>query len=309
MSKSKPAPAPMPAAPQPVNSRIYQDGFLTGETKNKGQDVYSYSTPFQQQQRQFAESNLPTVQNRILNPSGRMGSEIADANYAEHSKRFQESFGREQDNLIQNMSRRGLMNTSQAPYLTNELAKTAADRLNSIENQYIADQMNARSQEYNYNANIANMLQGGYGDQLQIQQQNLATPMNQAGAMNSFNLGNHQNQMDNWALQQALNPQKDVGWLPASKMFGMSDAQTIQMAASMASMASDKRLKENIEKITEVNGINIYKFNYKPEFIEKYNLPKGTQLGVIAQEVEHIPDVVSENEDGYKLVDYSKLPL
>ena len=306
MSKSKPAPAPMPAAPRPVNSKIYQDGFLTGETKNRGRDVYSYSTPFQQQQRQFAESNLPTIQNRILNPSGRMGSEIADANFAEHSKRFQESFGREQDNLVQNMSSRGLMNSSQVPYLTNELAKTAADRLNSIENQYIADQMNARSQEHNYQSQLYNMLQGGYGDQLQIQQQNLATPMNQAGAMNSFNLANHQNQMNNWALQQALSPQKDVGWLPGSQLFGMSDAQTMQMAMMMA---SDKRVKENIEKITEINGINIYKFNYKPEFIEKYNLPEGTQLGVIAQEVEHIPDVVFENEDGYKFVDYSKLPL
>ncbi len=69
---------------------------------------------------------------------------------------------------------------------------------------------------------------------------------------------------------------------------------------------SDVRLKENIvpldnalEKLTSINSIY---FNNKGE-------PEDNrEVGVIAQEVEEVlPEVVSENSDGYKSVDYSKL--
>ncbi|MFH0898866.1 MAG: tail fiber domain-containing protein [bacterium] len=69
---------------------------------------------------------------------------------------------------------------------------------------------------------------------------------------------------------------------------------------------SDLRLKENIdpienavEKVSSINGIY---FNYKGESAEK------REVGVIAQDVEKVlPEVVSEDAEGYKSVDYSKL--
>lgn len=68
----------------------------------------------------------------------------------------------------------------------------------------------------------------------------------------------------------------------------------------LGSMFSDIRLKENIKKIDEVEGINIYKF----DFIEG----SKDQIGVIAQEVDQkYPYCVSE-VGGYLKVDYSKLP-
>ena len=69
---------------------------------------------------------------------------------------------------------------------------------------------------------------------------------------------------------------------------------------------SDVRLKENIapldnalEKVASINSIY---FNNKGE-------PEDNrEIGVIAQEVEQVlPEVVSENDQGYKSVDYSKL--
>ncbi|MEW5804839.1 MAG: M4 family metallopeptidase [bacterium] len=83
---------------------------------------------------------------------------------------------------------------------------------------------------------------------------------------------------------------------------------------------SDKRLKENIvpltnaiEKISSINGIYFNNIS-KPEISngkdEKYGEDKKMdkrEVGVIAQEVEEVlPEVVTEDEEGYKAVDYSK---
>lgn len=69
---------------------------------------------------------------------------------------------------------------------------------------------------------------------------------------------------------------------------------------------SDIRIKENItmienpiEKISSIRGIY---FNKKGEF------PDNREVGVIAQEVELVlPEIVSEDDEGFKSVDYSKL--
>ena len=66
-----------------------------------------------------------------------------------------------------------------------------------------------------------------------------------------------------------------------------------------AAAASDIRLKENIVKIGQLQGHNIYKFNYKGD-------PKIV-IGVIAQEVEVTdPDCIVPNGD-YLYVNYDKL--
>ena len=78
----------------------------------------------------------------------------------------------------------------------------------------------------------------------------------------------------------------------------------IQVGGSiLGGMFSDKRLKENIEFIENVDGINIYKFDY-------IDGEKG-QVGVIAQELLETPykNAVLEDESGYYKVDYNKLPI
>ena len=72
---------------------------------------------------------------------------------------------------------------------------------------------------------------------------------------------------------------------------------------ALAGIFSDKRLKENIEFIENIDGINIYKFDY-------INGEKG-QIGVIAQELLETPykDAVLEDKSGYYKVDYDKLPI
>lgn len=65
---------------------------------------------------------------------------------------------------------------------------------------------------------------------------------------------------------------------------------------------SDRRMKENIERVGEYNGIPVYEFNYlyQPE----------RWRGVMADEARSIvPDAVHEGPGGYLVVDYSKLGM
>lgn len=61
---------------------------------------------------------------------------------------------------------------------------------------------------------------------------------------------------------------------------------------------SDRRLKWDIELVGEENGHNIYSFRYHSD-------PSGRKyIGVMADEVSHIPNAVIEDISGYKKVNY-----
>jgi len=82
---------------------------------------------------------------------------------------------------------------------------------------------------------------------------------------------------------------------------------TLGAAAIMA--GSDIRMKENIKAIGWLpNGLPVYEYEYKPEFKDKEFNGHGKFVGVMAHEVEKvIPEAVHTLNDGYKVVDYSKL--
>jgi len=75
---------------------------------------------------------------------------------------------------------------------------------------------------------------------------------------------------------------------------------------------SDVRYKKNIqpltnslEKVLAMRGVN---YEWKTTQYPELGFADGLQLGVIAQEVENIvPEVVHEDQDGYKSVEYSHL--
>ena len=70
---------------------------------------------------------------------------------------------------------------------------------------------------------------------------------------------------------------------------------------------SDVRLKENIKQVGILpSGLNLYSFEYKPEYKDRPNTGHGTFIGVMAQEAEQvIPEAVSFDKDGFRQVDYS----
>ena len=75
---------------------------------------------------------------------------------------------------------------------------------------------------------------------------------------------------------------------------------------------SDERLKKEIkplegslDSVTRLKGVS---YQWRTEDYPGHGFREGTQLGLIAQEVEKVlPEVVVHGPDGYKAVDYQKL--
>lgn len=67
---------------------------------------------------------------------------------------------------------------------------------------------------------------------------------------------------------------------------------------------SDMRLKKNIEHVDQIDGVNLYTWDWRDDA----PVTSPMNYGVIAQEVAQThPDAVVEGEHGYLTVDYSKL--
>jgi len=78
---------------------------------------------------------------------------------------------------------------------------------------------------------------------------------------------------------------------------------TMEGAAAMG-YTSDARLKENIERVEEIDGVKLYTWDWKDDA----PVTSPMNYGVIAQEVaETHPEAVITGEHGYLMVDYSKL--
>ena len=88
---------------------------------------------------------------------------------------------------------------------------------------------------------------------------------------------------------------------PGSK--GAPTAKQFKQAAKTAKKwFSDSRLKENVVKVGEVSGINIYSYNYLGDTV--------VQRGVMAQELlgTDYADAVEMHSNGFYQVDYNLLP-
>ena len=228
-------------------------------------------TDFQKQFTKNAENAMLNAQNAYNN------REVAQEAVDNMNRRYQLDF---QNNLL-------------APALSKGLARgsTMQDVL-SIGNQ---DYQNRRYDLVN--------------QELQRNQQALAN--NLANYMSIYDiskgvtgLSNALNQANsNYALQAAqMNAQNGTDW---GGMLG-SAGSLLSGAGNLAGgigaakkLMSDIRVKENLEKLDTVDGINIYRFDY-------INGAKK-QVGVIAQEMqEKCPECVIDGD--ILKVDYSKLP-
>lgn len=117
-------------------------------------------------------------------------------------------------------------------------------------------------------------------------------------------------------IQSILTAAKAMGVLPTdggtvSKGSSSSSQGIGSTISGIAAAFSDVRLKENVKKVGEKKGFNIYEFNYDPlhPFVRYLNLPTKTFTGVLAQEVlKKRPDAVEEF-GGFLKVNYAALGL
>ena len=174
------------------------------------------------------------------------------------------------------------------------------------------------------------LTQGQFGNQatstgLALSAGNQALNAGQTTMANYGAMGNSMSQANQGALQGwnnvgTLGVQKynaDVNAYEArTKAAAQESAGFGSMVGSLAATGaklylaggSDIRTKENIEVVGQLpNGLTIYEYEYKPEFKNRKYFGHGRFRGVMAHEVEHIPGAVFTTEDGYKVVDYSKV--
>src|SRR5574344_206072 len=212
---------------------------------------------------------------------------------------------------LNNSYRQGL-NTAKGALVSSGQSSSSQglDQLQAFNKPYMQQQANINAQA---------PLQA---QQMQSNAQNLATSQmsNAINALNNYyNTGNtfmgtasnastSGNNYNQWAYPMQLAAYNTAQGNQNAMTGAMINAggQIIGAVAPLL-LASDKNVKKNIVRLGEKNGINVYEFEYKTD---KYpELPEGKQIGVIAQEVEHIPNAVVQG-DKYKLVDYAViLPL
>jgi hypothetical protein len=208
---------------------------------------------------------------------------------------------RENASLEQQLANRGIAAGTDA-YKQAKLMQSQKqnDLLNSATVQGLGLGLNANQQGFQqaaYNQmqpiNVINALRTGS----QVQNPSFVNTPQQANVAGPDLLGaanaSYQNQLANYNAQQAAGS----GFLGGLMNLGGSLGSAYMMRPS------DIRLKKNIKKIGKLHdGINIYSFNY----INRKDLPKGEQIGVMAQEVEKvIPEAVVTMADGYKAVNYA----
>lgn len=174
--------------------------------------------------------------------------------------------------------------------LANQSILSGTQQASALQNQGINAQnqaLNVATQQQNQPLNVLSALVQGGGS---IQNPSYA-PTTQTGVSPTDVLGAYGLQQS--ALQNAYqgNIAQQSGTIGGLASLGSTGA--------LAYLAlSDRRMKKNIKKISEVKGINIYEFEYLHT--------NGKRIGVMAQEVEHLPDVVFEI-NGTKFVNYTKL--
>lgn len=159
----------------------------------------------------------------------------------------------------------------------NAFATLEGGRQNAIAG--VDTQLAARDQSFRQNA-LKNLL-GLFGQE---------SSQGQSWKEFLLNLQNNQNQFDwqkNFTEENTADP---LGQILGNIFSGLA-------TGAGAIIASDKRLKENIEKVGKTkSGLPIVKFNYKDK-------PNVTFKGHIAQDVEKkYPNAV------FKFIDYNKLP-
>jgi hypothetical protein len=214
--------------------------------------------------------------------------------------------------------------------MTNQVDRNALNQMSQIgynaHNQGIQNQMQlAGMQDQNQQnamGNLQNIQQGSMnqfnpammGQQMAGQYaQTIGGPTvlgNSSGGSTNFNQSSGTNMgfSNGMNMGMGVNGSANIGnSFGSSTGQGNSNSTTIDpgfAAAGIGALAgSDARLKENIKHVEQIDGINMYTWNWKDPAM---SWPMS--YGVIAQEVaETHPEAVVTGDHGYMMVDYSKL--
>ena len=204
--------------------------------------------------------------------------QAADSVYSAFSDRYEPIFERQTNNLQDRLVNQGIPVGSEAySRAMSDMSQTQNDARQQAMYQAQQAGQQARNNEIQNNLNIFsafNPLNGYAGSSAQ-------------GSTEMYdNLYN--SQLNAYNAQQQAKQNMAQGWLnlgSAGLNLGMG-------------LFSDARIKENLRPVGQLfNGLTVYAFNFPGEEV--------TRIGLVAQEVQqHIPQAVSQTEEGLLTVDY-----
>lgn len=270
----------------------------------------------------IAQQGLGYVQNALNKPlsfadaqaiqtPGQIQQQASDAAYKNATQYLDPQFQRQGASMENQLANQGITRGSEAwNNAMQDFNNTKQQAYSSAQNQAYLQGLQGANQSYNQamgnrqqqiteaqtlQQNPLNMLNAvRSGQQMQVTNQpnvGVSNPGQMANVAGADMLGatnaQYNGMLSGWNAQEANKTNRINGLL---------------QAGATAAMASDVRMKKDIVKIGNLNnGLNLYKFRYKPEF----NLGDDEHIGVMAQEVkETIPDAVITNPDGYMMVNY-----
>ena len=301
-SKPKAPPAPPSAAENAAAQQVTQltpQGNLIYGTYVDGEFVPSNShtaamveqTPFQEQMQgiyeslglslggqysdQFGEQGLTELQTDFSGDAQR----LEDATYQAAFSRMQPQFERQREQISQQLADQGIPMGSPA---YEEEMRRVEENQNEQLSRLALDSVAMGRQEQSRLANLAATTRaqqyGEIGSLLGF------APPFQPQQVNGYDLG-YGNQLGYYNAQQGAQQQQ---------------TQNLLGLGSMAAFAlSDRSTKENIRKIGQQNGHNVYEFNFK-----------GSDKlchGVMADEVEKITPEAVKEINGLKHVNYEMI--
>lgn len=265
----------------------YDSGGLFGSGTAGGKNSFK-PTDFQSNLVKQTESAIPQYMNQLIKPS--YDSEVFKAKQNQFNRFSKQAF---ENNVMNPLASRNLTRGSSINQMSNEFAANQANTVNDMmatEDSRVSNVLNQLFNAYQVPYNMMMGMQGNASQLAQAQMQAQAQ-LDAANAQKSGDLFS--------GLASGLGSMAG-GYLQGKGSSGLTDA-LLKYGPSIASLASDKRLKENIEKLDTVNDYNIYRFDY-------INGAKN-QIGVIAQEILDIqPEAVGLDDNGYYFVMYGLLP-
>jgi len=278
---------------------------LNNYTQNYAQNAYQQAFNNYQNQRNNIYSTLAGMAGIGTTSGGQLAS-------------LGNTYGSNLGNLSSNLGGNLTSNTGNLLNAGNTYSGNTTSLTNALNNALVANAGQVQGAYNNYGSNIGNLANTnvnasttgsnallGAGTQYGTNLASLATGLGGAQAQNAVAAANANagalQSIGNTALLGSI-----LGSRPAASSGGGGGGGGLGgLLGSIGSIFSDIRMKENIEFVEQTNnGINIYAFDYKPEF--KDIAGHGRFRGVMAQEIEKvIPDAVKTMFNGFKAVDYS----
>lgn len=268
-------------ATQYGNDIRLQSYGLNEDARRYGDDRAAQTFSLAEDQRRYGDDR--DLERYALNEDrARYGDTLADRKYgmAEEQRRYGDSM--EGQRFIDQQAIQGRADANQNNQFNQRQA--LLDALDRRRSQSMQEQFAIRNQPIN---EITALLSGS---QVGTPNFNVAQPSTMPTTdVAGVNQQGYANQMAAW--QQKMQQQQAL----MGGLFGLGSAGIL---------ASDVRLKKDIEPVGEAGGHKVYAYHYKHERPDE---PK--RVGVMAQEVERTnPDAVVETPVG-KAVDYRKLGL